>query len=72
MGETQTLEVPFCKSCGSDQILIDAFGQWDAESQQWELHSTYDNVVCNGDCDGGETTIEWREIEVPLFEVVGP
>lgn len=57
------LEEPYCSACGSTDIAKDAFATWDMKSQQWELHSTYDNSKClNEDCEADDS-IEWREVE---------
>ena len=50
---------PECTTCGSDQILRDAYAYWDYEKQSWELHSTYDTFYCN-ECES-ETSITWEE-----------
>lgn len=38
-----------CQSCGSTEILKDAYATWDPSTQEWVLHSVYDDMVCN-DC----------------------
>ena len=45
-----------CTTCGSDDVVRDAWAAWDKDTQAWELHSIYDNAFCNT-CSG-ETTIE--------------
>lgn len=35
-----------CQRCGSTEILKDAYAAWDATAQEWVLHSTYDDTVC--------------------------
>jgi hypothetical protein len=48
-----------CSHCGSTEVLR----EWDVETQQWELHSVFDNAICQSEtCDGGETHIEEKEI----------
>ena len=49
-----------CKDCGGDQVLVDAYAEWDIDAQQWELSHTYGYSYCK-DCDG-ETTI----VDCPL------
>jgi hypothetical protein len=52
-----------CSHCGSTEVLRDAYAEWDVETQQWELHSVFDNAICQSEtCDGGETHIEEKEI----------
>ena len=50
---------PECATCGSDQVMHDAYAYWDYQKQSWELHSTYDYVFCP-ECEG-ETSINWVE-----------
>jgi hypothetical protein len=54
-----------CATCGSDQVLADAFAKWDVESQQWYLHATYDKgSVCESDvCDGAPRRIDEEIID---------
>ncbi len=50
-----------CSGCGSQDVLCDAYAEWDVEAQQWELASTFQKgAFCNA-CDR-ETTIEQVEI----------
>jgi ribosomal protein S27AE len=39
-----------CGRCGSEEVLKDAYAEWDVKSQSWVLHSTYDDNRC-GHCD---------------------
>lgn len=52
------MEHPKCTTCGSDQILRDAYAYWDHAKQSWELLSTYDYFFCN-ECEE-ETSITWE------------
>lgn len=52
-----------CRDCGSTQVLLDAWAEWDIASQQWVLQNTFDNAYCEGKCDG-----ETKVIEVDLEE----
>lgn len=49
-----------CRTCGSDDILSDAWARWNVETQQWELSSALDNEECC--CCEGET----HTIDVPI------
>lgn len=55
-----------CRTCGSAEVLRDAFAEWDPDEQEWTLASVYDDAVCEGRC-GGETKldevnlIEWKQ-----------
>jgi hypothetical protein len=48
-----------CSHCRSDQVVRDAWAEWNPETQQWELRNVFDVVYCEV-CDG-ETTLK----EVP-------
>ena len=37
-----------CSQCGSDQIVKDAWAEWDTENQCWELGSIFDHTECQG------------------------
>jgi hypothetical protein len=39
-----------CRTCGSDDVFVDAWAVWSKVSQRWELFSTYDAAHCNN-CD---------------------
>ena len=49
-----------CGECGSSDVLMDAWAEWDARAQEWVLHDTLTNSFC-GRCDG-----ETRLIEIEL------
>lgn len=44
-----------CKTCGSENVLRDAWAVWNVELQQWELDQIFDHAICD-DC-GGETKL---------------
>jgi hypothetical protein len=50
MVEPDQLEKPCCSNCGSVDILRDAYACWDVDTQQWVLHSCYDEYRCET-CD---------------------
>ncbi len=50
-----------CRTCGSPNVLADAYASWHEGEQRWELHSTYDKSAHCDDC-GGETRIEERPL----------
>ena len=50
-----------CTTCGSDQVLLDAWARWTTDTQEWELSSTFDSAYCEK-C-GGECRIEQQPIE---------
>lgn len=41
-------EAYICPSCGSEEIVVDAYAEWNSFANDFELHSTYtDTMVCN-------------------------
>ena len=46
-----------CSRCGSDDVLADAYAEWDVETQAWEVAQTFDKGGYCNKCDG-ETRIE--------------
>lgn len=49
-----------CRICGSDDVMRDAWAQWDENAQQWALGSMFDAAFCNL-CEA-DTSL----VEVPL------
>lgn len=47
MVEPDQMPRPRCMSCGSVDILRDAYACWDENSQHWVLHSCYDDYRCD-------------------------
>jgi hypothetical protein len=49
-----------CEKCGSEEVFVDAYAEWDVDTQSWELV----NLRCDWcvDCDG-ETNIIEQEIK---------
>jgi len=52
-------EKPVCTECGSDEVLCDAWAEWDEEAQEWVLNNTFDHTHCSA-CDG-ECSVNWVE-----------
>ncbi len=51
-----------CGTCGSTDVLCDAYAEWDLRAQQWVLQNAFEKgAYCNA-CDG-ETSIEDEEVE---------
>jgi hypothetical protein len=46
-----------CKTCGSEDVRLDAWAKWDAASQRWVLGQTFDYAHCNR-CDGECSILE--------------
>lgn len=47
--------IPTCQSCGSTNIVKDAYAEWDPTTQTWVLRTVFDDVICD-DCSS--TNIE--------------
>lgn len=50
-----------CPDCGGENVLNDAYAEWDVKKQKWVLQNTFDEFICD-DCNAGEITP--LEIEV--------
>ena len=50
-----------CGTCGSIDVVRDAWALWSVEQQKWELSDVSDYAFC-GKCDG-ETTVVEEEIK---------
>lgn len=35
-----------CRSCGSDDIVSDAYARWNVQTQNWDLSAILDNKIC--------------------------
>ena len=46
-----------CETCGSEEVFIDAYADWDVDTQSWELCATYDESWC-AVCDSGTNIID--------------
>lgn len=58
MVEPDQMPKPCCASCGSADILRDAYACWDADTQQWVLHSCYDEYRCET-CDSQSKRVDF-------------
>lgn len=47
-----------CRTCGSEDVVRDAWADWDVDAQDWVLSQTFDYAFCNS-CEG-DTRIEER------------
>jgi hypothetical protein len=36
-----------CSNCGSDEVVKDAWAEWDTEKQEWILQNVFDDTFCN-------------------------
>jgi len=53
-------EMPVCSTCGSDDVVADAWAEWDVEKQEWVLRTHFDDKFCN-DCEGS-THVKWISV----------
>lgn len=52
-----------CGTCGSEDVLSDAYAEWDVGKQEWVLSATFDKGAYCNNCDG-----ECRIKAIPLME----
>lgn len=58
-----------CERCGSEEVLRDAWAEWDVDEQEWVLQNVFDHAVCESEeCNGTETCIEEVPIEIGFGE----
>ena len=63
-GTTEELITYVCNHCGSDDVLADAYAQWNPEGRCWEVATTFDKGSWCNPCEG-EATLE----QIPLSEL---
>lgn len=52
-----------CKTCGGEDVVFDAYGEWDSENQMMTLRTHFDEAKCEGLCGGRSTEVDWKQIE---------
>lgn len=52
------MEYPVCDKCGSDDVVKDAWGTWNRETQMWELKDVFDYAFCLS-CEN-DTSLVWK------------
>jgi hypothetical protein len=55
-----------CDECGSEDVLADAYAQWDIDQQDWVVANVFDKGAFCPDCDG-----DARIAEVELGDGAG-
>ena len=55
--------IPSCRTCGSTNVVVDAWAVWNPEAGFYELEQTFDHAHCHA-C-GEETKLVWNEVESP-------
>lgn len=65
MSENQRVRM-VCAYCGGEDVMRDAWAEWDIEKQDWVLRSVFDHTHCES-CDGDTSLSEVEVVEV--FEV---
>lgn len=51
-------QYPFCATCGSADVLRDAWAGWNSLTGAWELDQVFDHAFCRK-CDGA-ATLAWK------------
>lgn len=46
-----------CETCGSTEVVRDAWAEWDEDDQQWVLQNVFDDAYCET-CEGSATIID--------------
>ena len=54
------LMYPVCRTCGSENVVCDAWARWNRTTQVWNLDQTFDDTFCH-DC-GQNQKIDWKPI----------
>lgn len=57
--------LPFCRRCGSEDVLIDASARWDAVGQAWVLCSVQDHETCEMCGRDGNAIVRWVPVAAP-------
>ena len=54
---------PECTECGGNNVLRDAYAEWDIGKQEWILQNVFDHSVCESDdCDGMPRNYNMAEV----------
>ena len=51
--------VPLCNHCGSQDVISEAFIQWNVRLQKWMILEQVDGNSCCNNC-GKDCEIKWR------------
>lgn len=57
-------EKPVCRTCGSPNVVKDAWAGWDEDKQNWVLENHFDDAFCNT-CEEN-TKLDWKGIPDPV------
>ena len=52
---------PYCRTCGSERVVRDAWASWNAETGLWELQNVFDQEFCEA-CEAA-TSFDWKQVE---------
>jgi hypothetical protein len=58
-----------CATCKSDDVVLDAWAEWDIDTQDWVLRSVFDDafcIKCEQACDMEEVEIEDEQISMDI------
>jgi hypothetical protein len=59
--KTSDHQEPHCRKCKGQNVVKDAWVEWDHELKMWVANNTGDHARCN-DCESA-TEIEWKEAQ---------
>jgi len=52
---------PYCRTCGSERVVKDAWACWNPQTGLWELQAVFDQEYCE-QCEA-ETSFIWKRVE---------
>lgn len=61
-----------CSLCGSENVVLDAYAEWNSEQGKWVLRSVYEESNCEG-CDSATdilTVDEETQLEIRMFGMI--
>lgn len=77
-GDSPHAKQYYCGTCGSIDVVWDAYSEWDVDKQEEVLRTSFDEVICqSASCDGNSTHVEtisayaWRAVGSPDVIVEG-
>jgi hypothetical protein len=57
-----------CEECGSDNVYVEAYAEWDVDAQAWVLATKFDNCYCSSCDDENYCDTETRIINQEIKE----
>lgn len=60
---------PVCRTCGSSNVMRDAWAEWNPENGEWELGQVFDDGYC-AKCEQSTKSFRWQKCGVdPVVEI---